>query len=244
MKENKYDNPAFFNQYSQMMRSVKGLQGAGEWHILQKMLPAIEDKRVLDLGCGFGWHCQYAAEQGAKSVLGIDLSEKMLDTAKQKNQFSFVEYQQMAIEDFDFLAESFDVVLSSLAFHYLESFDDVCLKVNKCLSVGGTFVFSVEHPVFTAYGSQDWFYNENGEPIHWPVDNYYNEGIRKANFLGQEVIKYHKTLTTYVHALLKSGFEITALVEPEPDEISLKTIPGMQDELRRPIFLIISALKK
>lgn len=208
------------------------------------MLPAIEDKRVLDLGCGFGWHCQYAAEQGAKSVLGIDLSEKMLDTAKQKNQFSFVEYQQMAIEDFDFLAESFDVVLSSLAFHYLESFDDVCLKVNKCLSVGGTFVFSVEHPVFTAYGSQDWFYNENSEPIHWPVDNYYNEGIRKANFLGQEVIKYHKTLTTYVNALLKSGFEITALVEPEPDEISLKTIPGMQDELRRPIFLIISALKK
>jgi len=244
MKENKYDNPAFFNQYSQMTRSIKGLQGAGEWHILQKMLPAIEYKRVLDLGCGFGWHCQYMAEQGAKSVLGIDLSEKMLDIAKQKNQFSFVEYKQMAIEDFDFLAESFDVVLSSLAFHYLESFDDVCRKVHKCLSVGGTFVFSIEHPVFTAYGSQDWFYNENGEPVHWPVDNYYNEGIRKANFLGQEVIKYHKTLTTYVNGLLKSGFEITALVEPEPDEISLKTIPGMQDELRRPIFLIISALKK
>ncbi|NRF38887.1 bifunctional 2-polyprenyl-6-hydroxyphenol methylase/3-demethylubiquinol 3-O-methyltransferase UbiG [Pedobacter foliorum] len=244
MKENKYDNPAFFNQYSQMTRSVKGLEGAGEWHVLQKILPITKGKRVLDLGCGFGWHCQYVAGQGAESVLGIDLSEKMLDFAKQKNQFSFVEYKQMAIEDFDFPAESFDVVLSSLAFHYLESFDDVCRKVHKCLSVGGTFVFSVEHPVFTAYGSQDWFYNENSEPIHWPVDNYYKEGIRKANFLGQEVVKYHKTLTTYVNGLLKSGFEITALVEPEPDEISLKTIPGMQDELRRPIFLIISALKK
>ena len=39
MKENKYDDDRFFSQYAQMSRSVEGLQGAGEWHILQKMLP-------------------------------------------------------------------------------------------------------------------------------------------------------------------------------------------------------------
>ena len=54
MKENKYDDDRFFSQYAQMSRSVEGLQGAGEWHILQKMLPDFTDKRVLDLGCGFG----------------------------------------------------------------------------------------------------------------------------------------------------------------------------------------------
>jgi len=244
MKENKYDNPAFFKQYSQMTRSVKGLKGAGEWHVLQKMLPDFKSKRVLDLGCGFGWHCQYAAEHGAKSVLGIDLSEKMLNSANEMNKFSFVEYKRMAIESFDFPEDSFDVVISSLAFHYLESFGEVCSKVHRSLSNGGIFVFSVEHPIFTAYGSQDWIYNEVGERIHWPVDKYFDQGIRKAKFLGEEVVKYHKTLTTYINGLLKNGFEITALVEPEPDEISLKTIPGMQDELRRPIFLIVSALKK
>ena len=53
MKENKYDDDRFFSQYAQMSRSVEGLQGAGEWHILQKMLPDFTDKRVLDLGCGF-----------------------------------------------------------------------------------------------------------------------------------------------------------------------------------------------
>src|SRR5688572_19695651 len=107
MKENKYDNPAFFKQYSQMTRSVKGLKGAGEWHVLQKMLPDFKSKRVLDLGCGFGWHCQYAAEHGAKSVLGIDLSEKMLNSANEMNKFSFVEYKRMAIESFDFPEDSF-----------------------------------------------------------------------------------------------------------------------------------------
>ena len=38
MKKNKYDDDRFFSQYAQMSRSVEGLKGAGEWHILQKML--------------------------------------------------------------------------------------------------------------------------------------------------------------------------------------------------------------
>ena len=60
MKENKYDDPRFFEQYSQMTRSRQGLQGAGEWRELQKLLPDFSGKRVLDLGCGYGWHCRYA----------------------------------------------------------------------------------------------------------------------------------------------------------------------------------------
>lgn len=55
MKENKYDNENFFIKYSQMERSKKGLQGAGEWHELKKILPDFQDKTVLDLGCGYGW---------------------------------------------------------------------------------------------------------------------------------------------------------------------------------------------
>ena len=68
MKENKYDDEKFFHQYSQMSRSVDGLKGAGEWHVLQKMLPDFQGKRVLDLGCGFGWHCQYAIEHQTQQL--------------------------------------------------------------------------------------------------------------------------------------------------------------------------------
>lgn len=84
MKENKYDNEEFFLKYSQMDRSKRGLKGAGEWSELQKVLPDFASKRVLDLGCGYGWHCIYAAEHGAESVTGIDISEKMLETAGEK----------------------------------------------------------------------------------------------------------------------------------------------------------------
>lgn len=244
MKENKYDDEAFFNQYNQMSRSVKGLSGAGEWHELKKMLPDFKNKKVLDLGCGFGWHCKYAANHGASQILGIDLSENMLKKAMQVSNAPNINYQCIAIEDYTFPAETFDVVISSLAFHYLKSFDDISLKIYKSLVANGTFIFSVEHPIFTASGKQDWYYDDNGNILHWAVDRYFTEGIRKTSFLGEEVIKYHRTLTTYITSLLKGGFEIIDLVEPQPNEESLETIPAMKDELRRPMFLIVSARKK
>lgn len=88
----------------------------------------------------------------------------------------------MAIEDFDFQPETYDIVISSLTFHYLESFINICRKVSSCLTKGGSFVFSVEHPIFTAYGNQDWYYDQEGKPAHWPVDRYFNEGKRTAVF--------------------------------------------------------------
>lgn len=45
----------------------------------------MKNKTILDLGCGYGWHCKYAAENGAKQILGIDLSENMIREAKKKN---------------------------------------------------------------------------------------------------------------------------------------------------------------
>ena len=58
---NYYDDHVFFEKYSQMSRSAQGLAGAGEWPTLRQMLPDFSGKTVLDLGCGYGWHCLYAA---------------------------------------------------------------------------------------------------------------------------------------------------------------------------------------
>lgn len=243
MKQNKYDNETFFQKYSQMDRSIKGLDGAGEWQTLEAMLPDFQGKQVLDLGCGFGWHCQYAMAHGAASALGIDISANMLEKARQQNQYAAVTYQQLPIEDIDLPPESFDCVLSSLAFHYLASFDDIAAKVYRLLRPNGSFVFSVEHPTFTAYGSQDWFYDQNGQIMHFPVDNYFLEGPRQAIFLGETVTKYHRTLTSYLQGLLAAGFHLADIREPQPSPEMLAAFPAMQDELRRPMMLIIAAAK-
>ena len=242
MKENKYDDPRFFEKYSQMTRSQQGLAGAGEWRELEKLLPDFHGKRVLDLGCGYGWHCQYAAEHGAAYVLGTDISQKMLEAARARNPGPSIEYRQAAMEDLRFPDGSFDVVLSSLAFHYVKDFRPLVRSISRWLTPGGSFVFSVEHPVFTAYGSQDWYYGPDGEILHFPVDNYYVEGPREAVFLGERVTKYHRTLTTYLDTLLENGFRLTRVVEPQPPE-DMMELPGMRDELRRPMMLLVSAVK-
>lgn len=243
MKENKYDNEQFFLKYSEMARSKKGLQGAGEWSELQKILPDFHGKKVLDLGCGYGWHCKYAADNGAEYVLGTDISHKMLEMAKEINSAPQIDYQRIAMEDLNFSDRTFDVVLSSLAFHYVKDYEPLIMHISKWIKSGGEFVFSVEHPVFTSYGTQDWYYDTDGNIMHFPVDNYYYEGKREAVFLGEQVIKYHRTLTTYLNTLLQNGFEIQHIIEPQPPE-EMMDIEGMKEEMRRPMMLLISAKRK
>lgn len=243
MKQNKYDEAEFFRNYSQMPRSTQGLEAAGEWYKLRTMLPELKDKNVLDLGCGFGWHCRYAREQQARSVIGVDLSENMLQRAREMTDDSRIEYRHMAIEDIEFAPEQFDVVISSLAMHYIEHLDQVFAQIHACLVQGGTLVYSVEHPIFTARAAQDWHYGPQGEIMHWPVDDYQLEGKRVTNFLNQDVVKYHRTLATHLNGLIQAGFVIQQVAESEPSPEMMDQIPGMRDENRRPMFLMIAAVK-
>lgn len=243
MKQNKYDDENFFTAYKQMSRSVKGLEGAGEWHEFQPLIPSLKGKSVLDLGCGFGWHCRFAREQQASSVIGVDISEKMLQIARKKTDDPAISYVQMPIEDIEFPNSQFDVVISSLAFHYVKSFEAICKKVYDYLKPGGTFLFSVEHPIFTSRNEQDWHRDELGNPLHWPVDHYQSEGKRETTFLTENVVKYHRTVSTYINDLIHAGFTIHTVREPKPADEMLKSDPLMKDENRRPMFLIVSAKK-
>ena len=238
---NEYDDPHFFHEYAQMARSVGGLEAAGEWHQLQPLFPELAGKRVLDLGCGYGWHCKYAAEQGAAQVLGIDVSERMLDEARRRNAGPRIEYRLCGIEEYDYPEHAWDLVVSNLALHYIENLDAVFADVHRTLVPGGTLLFNIEHPTFTAGVNQDWIYNEDGTPRYWPIDDYFRSGERHTNFLGCDVAKQHHTLTQILGGLLAAGFELQAVEEAEPPA-NMMDLPGMSDELRRPMMLLVKAI--
>ncbi len=139
MKENKYDDERFFVKSTVRWTGHRKAWRGGEWSELQKLLPSFDQKRVLDLGCGYGWHCIYAAQNGAKSVLGIDISERMLAEARRKNTHPQIEYVCSAMEDLRFEENSFDVVISSLAFHYIKDFKALAEKISKWTGCGGYF---------------------------------------------------------------------------------------------------------
>ncbi len=235
-----YDDPAIFAAYARMDRSQGGLSAAGEWHQLRPLFPPLAGRRVLDLGCGYGWHCKFAAGEGASAVLGLDASEKMIARARAGNVAPAIEYRVCPLEEYEYPDRAWDVVVSNLALHYVADLEAVYRKVYRTLVPGGVFLLNIEHPVFTAGVGQDWVYDGEGRPLYWPVDRYFQPGPRETRFLGCPVVKQHHTLTQILMGLRRTGFVLDAVEEamPSPEMLSL---PGMADELRRPMMLLVRA---
>ena len=226
--KNEYDQEGFFEEYAKMPRSRDGLAAAGEWHQLKYLFPLLQGKAVLDLGCGYGWHCSFAAKQGAARVLGLDLSRRMVEEAKKRNAEKQIEYRVCGIEEYEYPETMWDCVVSNLALHYIEDIESVFQKVHRTLKPGGIFLFNIEHPVFTAGVGQDWVYTQEGKPQYWPVDNYFIPGERNTRFLGCDVAKQHHTLTQILMGLLNNGFLLEAVEEAKPSG-EMMGIPGMEE---------------
>ena len=242
MPQNIYDRPEFFDGYSRMDRSVRGLDGAPEWPAMRALLPDLRDKRILDLGCGFGWFARWAVEQGAASVLGVDLSENMLARARAETPDQRVRYVKADLETLDLPQESFDLAYSSLALHYVQDFKRLIGEVSRALVSGGNFVFSIEHPIYMASMKPGWLTTGDGGRT-WPVDHYAIEGPRITDWLAKGVEKQHRTLGTTLNALIDAGLSVRRVVEwsPTPDEVAAR--PSLADELERPMMALVAARK-
>jgi ubiquinone/menaquinone biosynthesis C-methylase UbiE len=240
MTQNIYDDVEFFAGYSRLRRSVEGLDGAPEWPALRALLPDLSGRNVLDLGCGFGWFCRWAHQQGAAHVSGIDVSEKMLARGRAATQNSAITYTRADMEQLELSAGSFDLVYSSLALHYVENIRGLLSQACRSLVPGGALVFSVEHPIFTAPSHPGWSLDAGGRKA-WPVEGYLDEGPRSTNWLAKGVIKQHRTVATYINMLIRLGFSISHVEEWGPTEEQVAAQPHWADERQRPPFLLVAA---
>ncbi|KAK4494158.1 hypothetical protein PRZ48_014456 [Zasmidium cellare] len=242
MAQNIYDDPKFFDEYAKMERSVDGLAAAPEWPSLRSMVGDVKDMRVLDLGCGYGWFCRWAIEAGARTVHGVDISQRMIDKATSDAVPTNLTYEVADLDIFEIRRDSYDVVYSSLAFHYLQDLHRLFNQIHDTLPSGGRFVFSVEHPIFTAPSSQTWQKSEQHELI-WPLNNYFREGMRDYQWLGSSVRKCHRTIETYIRTLARCRFALVDLEEFKPSDEDLKVHSDWANARHRPMFLLISARK-
>lgn len=240
MTQNIYDNAQFFERYSQLPRSVEGLEGAPEWPALRALLPDLGGAKVADLGCGFGWFCRWARGQGAAEVLGVDVSERMLARARTDTRDMAITYVRADMERLALPAASFDLIYSSLALHYIEHLRALLAEVHRALVPGGRLVFSVEHPVFTAPAEPGWSVNPSGRKS-WALDAYLEEGPRSTDWLAKGVIKQHRTLATYINILLRLGLSISEINEWGPTPRQIASQPDWVDERERPAFLLVAA---
>lgn len=243
-KQNIYDNEIFFDGY----RKLRGKEGNAnelfEMPALFSLLPSLENKKILDLGCGYGGHCMEFVRLGAERVVGVDISQKMLEIARRENVHERISYLNMAMEDISAIDERFDIAVSSLALHYVEDFEGVVKNIHSLLNEGGVFVFSQENPIVTCHsGGSRWTKDENGNKIHMNLVNYGIEGERDTVWFVDDVKKYHRMFSTVVNTLIQNGFVIEKMIEPLPTEELLAKYPDHRDLFHKPDFLIVKAKK-
>jgi SAM-dependent methyltransferase len=238
--QNIYDNPEFFAGYSHLARQVQGLAGAPEWPAIRALLPDVAGRRIVDLGCGFGWFARWAREQGAASVLGIDLSEKMIARARADTDDAGIDYRIADLETLELPPAAFELAYSALAFHYVEDFARLAKTVSAALAAGAHFVFTIEHPIYMAAAHPHWSADEDGRKT-WPVNRYAVEGERRSDWLAKGVLKYHRRLATTLNALIEAGFSLRRIEEFAPTPAQIAAQPELAEELERPMMLLIAA---
>jgi SAM-dependent methyltransferase len=242
--QNVYDDPAFFAGYSRLERFGAGWTTAFELPSLLSLLPAVTGSRVLDLGCGAGQLAHHLAAKGAAEVIGVDLSERMLALARAEWSHPRVTYQRAALEEVAFPLDRFELVVSSLAFHYVADYQGLCRRIAGWLVRGGALVFSTEHPVYlTRATAEGWVRDPAGHPLYWAVDRYGEEGLRYERWMVDGVQKYHRMVSTLLNGLIDAGLTVERVLEPMPDEAVLRRRPDWIYERKRPFCLLVRARK-
>ncbi len=242
--QNIYDDPGFFAGYSTLERFGAGWERAAEHADLLALMPDVDGRRVLDLGCGAGQLARHLAMAGAAEVVGIDVSERMLALARVEWGHPRVTYRREAIEEAAFPPARFDLIVSSLVLHYVNDYAGLVGRIAEWLAPGGVFVYSTEHPIFTARLPGDgWVLDDAGRRTRWGLDCYADEGAREETWFVPGVRKVHRTFATLINSLLDAGLVVERVVEPVPDEHWLNAHPLAHDERRRPVFVLVRARK-
>ncbi len=236
-----YDDPVFFAAYRRMRADRAGFNEELEQPALARLLPDTAGLDVLELGCGDGSLARRLAAAGARSVLATDPSARMLALAA-RHPHPRVRLLRVPAERLRLPDACLDLVVSSLALHYVADYRRLVERVAGWLRPGGRFAYSVEHPVCTARDPMTGWV-ARGERTVWPVDDYAREGTRVQSWFGVRVTKHHRRLATLIGDLTAAGLTVTAVDEPYPDDDTLARRPDLAEHLRRPPLLLVGARK-
>lgn len=244
MADSIYDDGAFFQNYMRLRENKYCANDLVETPVLFEMLPDIQGKRVLDLGCGCGANCFAFRDFGADFVFGIDSSENMLRQARSAQTVSNVEFLLADVEDLQSLGlGEFDVVVSSLMMHYVRDYEKLVSSVASILVPNGVFLFSQEHPVFTASrGCAQWVVDAASVTRGLIVSGYVEPGPRNVEWLGKRFTKYHRDFEGVINPLIRAGFSIQSVREPKIDAKFVESALELSRCLEVPDYLFVKSV--
>jgi len=245
MKQNIFDNETFFNGYRELRENENNGNILIEKPCIFSLLPDLTNKSILDMGCGYGENCKEFVKLGASFVQGIDISNKMLEIAMQENSDEKIIYNNVCLEDIQHFESKFDVIISSLAVHYVKDFNKLAHDVSNLLKNNGVFIFSQEHPLTTApINGAEWIKDNDGNKMQYCLSDYSLSGERAVSWFVDNVTKYHRTFSDIINSLINNGFYIDSIAEPIPSGEIINRLPKYKSHYHKPNYLAIKTLKK
>lgn len=225
-----------------------------EWPAIQKMLPVLKGRKVLDIGCGSGIFTFLLEEYEPEEIAGLDLSEGMLEIAKQKavrkgSKASFVLGDAASAQEC--VNETFDLIFSSTTSHYLKDLDGFFKSMEKVLRADGEIILSVIHPVYSAMypisrgesfpNDEDWRVRYLDRSVRAYVQPWIEYSEKYEDRLSRS---FHHTFGDYMNAIVRAGLKVCCVEEPLPPEAWKTDCEGRYESyMETPVYLIMK-LKK
>jgi SAM-dependent methyltransferase len=171
------------------------------------LLPEVDGKRVLDVGCGSGPLSAWLVSRGA-DVVGFDISPSMVRRAERRALRSASFRVADLAEPLSFLEDSsFDVAVASLVIHYLHDWVPPLSELRRILRPDGALVLSTHHPakdVLELSATGNYLATEL-------LTDRWEKGGKKF-----DVRFWHRPLSAMFAAFDEAGFVVRKLTEPLP----------------------------
>ena len=168
---------------------------------LLSILGPVAGLSVLDVACGHGRFTRESARRGAESVVGLDISARLIESARaieEQTPLGISYVLDDIATSHQFADDSFARVVCGFGLSDVDELEPSLANVARMLAPGGRFAFSILHPCFT--GTDD----VSGA---WPSDGRYHDELlwyadSASSTLRRQVGAHHRTLSTYVNVLI------------------------------------------
>ncbi len=221
------------------------------------VLPPLDGKRGLDIGCGEGYNTRLLSEAGAQ-MTGIDIASVFINHAREfeQNNPARIDYLEASAVELPYENESFDFATAFMSLMDAPDHNKILSEAYRVVRPGGFFQFSISHPCF-ATPQWNWILDDEGKrkalvcgdyfkPLTGEIEEWIFSATPddlKEKLPRFKIPRFTRTLSSWLNLILATGFTLERFVEPTADDETIAEFPALADSRIIAYFLIIQCRK-